>query len=257
MYTVENTFILFKPNIFRSDIVYKCVIDKLKEAGLTVTNEYMKRLSPFQLCTLWPRLTYDKLLFYTTVEQFKRKTKILEISGIDAVKKVKNLKKQIRSMYASSVIRNCIHSPANTEEYKTHIKALHNNDNGRMFKPSFAELNYKSYSRLNDGFCIELAKFIVDISLYTMIPYVTPYYTSTKKYRYYLLEDDFHSFAEYVCFICDCFSQYTFYDSVVLIMVMLAYGEVCFLDTDDESLINTIANYANIYNMTIKRHEIT
>ncbi len=253
----EISFILFKPSGFRTNTnaVYRYIIAELEKESLSIDREYNQHISAWQLCNLWPRLLYDQLLYYTTLEQFRPTTKVIEIKGEDAIRKVKEIKGRVRSLYASSIIGNCIHSPANSQECEAHIKAIHTK--GKRPKLEFRQLPYKSYENLTDDLCKELAKFIANISLYAMIPYITPYYRSAKKYRYYLIEDEFHSFADYVCFICDYLPQYSMKDAVVLSVILLAYGEVCITDEDNEEFAQKIFHYGQKHKMTIKCHEVS
>lgn len=251
----EKTIILFKPGAQEINGLYEYVFEKLKENNLTIDNKFTMHLSGKQLCGLWPRLSNDILLYYTALRHYKKLTEIIEISGENAIEKVKEIKHNVRIKYANNVIRNCIHAPKNSFEYNYQIKVIQDKDN--FTELFFPQIPYDSYKKLTKDLCVKLATQIVDISLYKMLPYFSPYYLSTKKYRYYLVGDDSHSFTEYVCFICDYLKQYSLHDAVILSFILLTYGEVCIMDGNDKSDGEKILASANKHNIIIKCHAIT
>ena len=251
----EKSFLLFKPNIFHSTDVYKYILDELKDNGLNVDNKYSQHLSAWQICKLWPRQSKDRLLYYTISELFKDAIKIIEVSGDGAIAMVNKIKEKVRFKYANSIFRNCVHAPINSQEYNSHIEVLRNKR--KNLDLSFAELPYNSYKKLTEELCGELAEFIVDLSLYALIHFITPYYISTNRFRYYLIDDESHSFTEHVCFICDYFQQYNFRDATVLATILITHGEVCLIDGNDERGSKEIIQNGIKHNITIKRHEIT
>ena len=250
----EKTFLLFKPNQFFTVDVYQYILNQLKEDKLIVDNEYSVKLTSWQLCNLWPLQCKDRLLYYAMEELYADFIKVIEVCGNNAIKKVNKIKKRTRLIYATGVIRNCIHAPASLDEYNEQIKVIHNQYSSQ--KLVFDDLAYTCYRYLNEDMCKELAKYIIDISLYTMIHATIPYENSTNRFRYYLVEDEMHSFTDYVCFIYDSFSEFDFRMSCVLATMLKSYGEVCLIDTNEEKNADTLVRNGIIHNMTIKRHEI-
>lgn len=250
----QKSFLLFKPNRLGSNDVYAFILNQLQENGLLIEKEYSIELTSWQLCNLWPRQCKDRLLYYAIAELYDESINIIEVCGNDAIKIVDKIKKETRSAYAVGVIRNCIHAPVSLNEYNEHIKVLY--DQHSTHKPVFKDLPYGCYSFLNDDMCKELAKYIIDIGLYTMIHSTIPYENSTNRYRYYLAEDEIHSFTDYVCFICDCFQRFSFQMACVSATILKTYGEVCLIDSNDERDANILVKNGIIHNMLIHRHEI-
>lgn len=250
----EKSFILFKPNHFGSNDIYRYILNQLKDNELIIEKEYSLQLTPWQMCNLWPRQCNDRLLYYAMAELYAGFVKIIEVCGNDSIKKVNNIKKKTRTMYAIGILRNCIHAPISTYEYFEHIKVIY--DHYSTKKLIFNDLPYVCCKNLNEDMCKELAKYILNIGLYTIIHSTMPYEDSTKRFRYYLAEDNVHSFTDYVCFICDCFQRFNFQMASVSATILKLYGEVCLLDTDEERSADVLAQNGTIYNMTIYRHEL-
>lgn len=141
---------------------------------MVVDKEYFQKLSGWQICRLWPRLSSDILLYHAAIEQFRKPKRILEVSGENAIEKVDRLKGNVRYKYARNIVSNCIHAPINYQEYRTHIDAIRRRD--EEFNIVFPTLPYNSYNNFSEDEIRKLAKFIVDMGLYTLIPYATAYY---------------------------------------------------------------------------------
>jgi len=249
----EKSLILFKPNDFDIPSMYDYVNDKLEKNNLSIENESLQCLSMSQVCNLWSVISDDKLLYYIHAELYESvPIKILEVNGEGAINKVLKIKERVRSIYAKGIFRNCMHSPINIKEYNDHIETIQNKNNAQDFR--FKELPYDTFKKLDGELCKKLARFIVNINLYTMIPYVTPYYVSPNRYRCYMIEDEVNAFTDYVCFICDCFEQYDIYDSAILATILLTNGEVCLIDGNDEKAVREILEKGRKYNLTMKLH---
>lgn len=250
----EKTFLLFKPSAFSSIEIYEFILKRLKDSELVVEKDYFKQLNSWQICNLWPRQCADQLLFYTWKELYGGYIKIMEVSGDEAIKKVDKIKGETRSIYAAGIIRNCIHAPSNTAEYREHIKIIY--DNKSQIFPLFNELPFSCYHFLNENMSKMLARYIVGIGWYTLIHATIPYEASSNKFRFYLVEDDIHSFTDYVCFIYDNFGDFDFYKASVMATILETYGEVCLLDIDEERDAEFLIQSGKKFNMTIQCHKI-
>lgn len=249
----EKSFLLFKPNQYSMIDVYQYIIKQLHENNLNIEKEYSIQLTSEQLCKLWPKQCRDRLLFYSWMELYSDYVKVMEVCGESAIEKVQSLKKSTRSLYSTGIIRNCIHSPINNKEYTAHIKILQNQnkENKWVFHDLINSTRY-----LDDSICKELAKYIIDISYDAMLHATMPYENSNNRFRYYLIEDEIHSFTDYVCFIYECFSEFDYKKSCVLATILKAYGEVCLVDANEEKSADTLIDNGVRHNMIIQRHEI-
>ena len=251
----ENTFVIFKPNHFTSDDVYRHVLDELSYNGLVIFDEYEINLTPWQIYNLWYSQCRDRLLFCAMSELYADRLKVVEITGEKAISKVHRIKKSTRLTYATGVVRNCIHAPKDLREYVEHIGYIKEGQD-KNFSVNFEKLPYDCYGSLTDERCRVLGKYIADIGLYTMIHATIPYENSTNRYRYYLAEDEIHTFTDYVCFICDCFDRFDFEEACVLSTILKTYGEVCLIDTNEKDAANILVSKAKRHNMRLFFHTI-
>ena len=250
----ERSFIVFKPSHFSSNDVHYHILKQLEDQDLLVENEFETKLTSWQIYNLWYSQCKDRLLYYAMAELYSGNIKVVEIIGHDAINKVHKIKKSTRLTYATGVIRNCIHAPKDLREYKEHINYIRSSN--AEFNFYFKELPYNCYRKLTDDQCEALGKYIINIGLYSMIHATIPYENSSNKYRYYLAEDDIHTFTDYVCFICDCFQNFDFRAACVLSTILKTYGEVCLIDTNEKELSDVLIEKAKRYNMKLFFHRI-
>lgn len=250
----ENTFIIFKPNHFTSDDVYRHILNELDSNNLSVVNDFLIKLTPWQIYNLWYSQCKDRLIFNAMMALYSGYLRVIEITGKEAIYRVHKIKKSTRLTYATGVIRNCVHAPKDLTEYEEHIKYIRDCDTADVI--DFAKLPYDCYEKLTDDRCKGLGKYIANIGLYTMIHATIPYENSSNRYRYYLAEDDVHTFTDHVCFICDCFEHFSFEDACILSTILKTYGEVCLIDTNEKKIADTLIEKARCYNMKLFFHTI-
>ena len=251
----ESTFIIFKPNHFSSDDVYLHVLDESNYNGLAIRDEFEIKLTSWQIYNLWYSQCKDQLLFYAMSELYSGYLKVIEITGEEAISKVHRIKKSTRLTYATGVIRNCMHAPKDLCEYIEHIGYI-KGDRDKEFPINFERLPYDCYENLTDERCRTLGKYIANIGLYTMIHATIPYENSTNRYRYYLAEDEIHTFTDYACFICDCFDRFDFEEACVLSTILKTYGEVCLIDSNEKEIADMLVSKARHHNMRLFFHTI-
>lgn len=230
---IEKSFLLFKPSVFDDKKVYSYIKNCLVKKKIRIEHEYSITLTPSQMYHLWPRLCDDLLLFYTLKLLYHDPVLVIEVCGENAIEEVSNIKRDVRVMYALGIVRNCVHAPTNDIEYNQHMCAL----KGTAFNHEFVfdELHYECYKLLTEDVRIQLAKCVANVSLYAMIHSTIPYENNDNSYRYYLVEDEIHSFTDYVCFIYDVFPEFDFKDAVTLATILETYGEVCLVDTNKKN----------------------
>lgn len=250
----EKSFLLFKPGVVDDGKVYSYVINCLTKKKIMVEHEYSVTLTPTQMYHLWPRLCDDLLLYYTIKLLYRDPVRVIEVCGENAIEEVSKIKRDVRVFYALGLVRNCIHAPANLTEYKQHICALKEDVLNHEFV--FDDLHYKCYKLLTEEMRIHLAECVANVSLYTMIHSTIPYENNDNSYRYYLVEDETHSFTDYVCFIYDVFPCFDFETAVALATILETYGEVCLIDTNKKRSATDLLKYGKTKNMIIKFHRI-
>lgn len=121
----EKTFLLFKPNRYNTRDVYNYVCEELRKKGLIIEKSYQKKLSEEHIKRLWPRQSKDQILLNTFLIMCDEETTIIEICGDNAIDIVYRIKKTVRTIYATGIIRNCIHAPIDKEEYENQIRAIY------------------------------------------------------------------------------------------------------------------------------------
>ena len=247
----EKTFLLFKPNRYNTRDVYNYVCEELRKKGLIIEKSYQKKLSEEHIKRLWPRQSKDQILLNTFLIMCDEETTIIEICGDNAIDIVYRIKKTVRTIYATGIIRNCIHAPIDNEEYENQIRAIYDE-----FSNDIEKKHEMKNVIENVNIQEKLAVHTLNISMYTMIHATIPYENSDKKYRFFLAEDDIHHFSEYICFIHDIFIQFDWYMSTTLATILETYGEVCLIDTDEFDDANKLIESARMNNMKIVCHEV-
>jgi hypothetical protein len=250
----ESSLIMIKPSNLCLDNVYNYIVDELKNNDLVIKRDYIQLISEYQFCNMWPWLKQDIILFYTHEELYKVKPRLLEIYGENAISKVAKLKRDVRLKYANSLFKNCIHAPTDEQEYRNNIEIIKEDKENNIL--SFPNLPYLSYKKLNEELCRQLAKIIVDINLYTMIPYVSRYNNCQSKYRCYLVDGCPQLFTHYVCFICDYLPHYDFNDAVIITSILIVNKEICIYAGDDDTYIKSLVSNGQKHNIKIKCHRV-
>ena len=131
----EKTFILFKPDAMEDSTIQDVVYDRLEQLELKIESEELVSIDEETVCMLWDFTQRDEISRHAMMHFFnKKKLKLLQIYGEEAIEKVNELKKNVRKEYSRNFYCNCFHAPRNKKEYVHDIAYLINKDKLRTPK---------------------------------------------------------------------------------------------------------------------------
>ena len=119
---LEFSFILIKPGV-NSDCIKNKVRSLLKLLGMTVLNERILILKEEHVIRLWPYVVHDPIMLALFVEQYAGKEFcFFWVTGNNAIENTTRIKRFVREYFAVNAIDNCLHSPADADEYSSSMR---------------------------------------------------------------------------------------------------------------------------------------
>lgn len=229
---MNSLFVIIKPDALENKRVRQYIYHELSKFDLVIEKK-VKRFTTSEVEQLWPGINESNVLngllkCYLTL----KKSEILFLFGNITIDQLLLLKQKVRDKYAKGKFANCIHTPQDLHEYSMQYKILTcNND-------------------LHDD---EID--MVAINIWTILQKYGWDYTYTKgknkKYRIYLVNDDYNGIDFVAKSICEIIRYYPIEICYILALQTEFHGKIFLYGCDDERQINSIESALRNRNIVV------
>ena len=238
----EYSFILLKPDAINNKKIVCFINENLKLDNLHICEERNIILTPNDISTIWHFTLRDPISNYLLIKYLSnKKLKLFLIEGEKAIKKICDLKRRTRQLFAKNFLENCFHAPKNKNEYIKDTNFLLYHINGICEEKGISDTSkFIRFSLLNESDFNDCAKKIYDKLQNNLNFKSTILKRKSKKHTLYLLNDNIHEIIYVVAAIYEFIMDFPLYRAYLTCIYADAEGEAILYSSNNIEEIKLI-----------------